>query len=54
MDENEQHACTNLQMLRKALAGMPPALLVGDNAALISSLLIRCWDKNKGYIGRKY
>ena len=45
MDENEQHACMNLPTLREALAGMPSGLLVGNNAEVVSSLLIRSWDE---------
>src|SRR6266550_744938 len=46
MHENEEHA--NLHRLRETLAGIPPGLLVGDNAALVESLLIAAWDEIKG------
>src|SRR5436190_1890189 len=48
MHENDKQAPTKLHRLRETLAGIPPGLLVGDNAAIVESLLILAWDEIKG------
>jgi hypothetical protein len=37
-----------LEALREALALSPQGLIVGKNAAVVASLIIRAWDEIKG------